>query len=227
MAKKSSSLLEDVEFAAASNKIIPLLFVLDVSSSMQAEAVDGEGNRQSKIEGLRQGLEGGLAYLRRAPELKHAGRVATLTFGASVDFSGFSPVDQAVLPSLASNGGTPFCSAVNCAVDETYRFTADLNSQCLTPAMTTIVVITDGCPTDGPGIQEVARLMNLHNTGRAFVWGVGVDGEDRKRLEALGFPRDRVVTVGETSWPFIIQLGTVPATQIARGQSPMSCKIGN
>lgn len=223
--KSHPSILDNIQYAATSNKIIPLLFAVDCSGSMGSKAIDSEGRKQRKIEGVMQGLQGGIAYLRRAPELKDACRVGILTFESNIRFDGFQPLDQIAAPKLSPNGATAFCGAMNRCADELFRFYADMNKHRLTAAMSTIVVITDGEPTDGAGHEEVKRLVDLHNSRKAFVWAVGIDDQDRSRLEQLGFPPTQVVTVEETSWPHIIQLGTMSAAAIARGQMPLSCNL--
>jgi uncharacterized protein YegL len=220
MATKATTLLEDIRFASTSNKRIPVLFAVDCSSSMNEQAIDGEGVRRAKIDGVQQGLRDGLAYLRNAADLRYAARVGVLAFGDDVQFTGFQDVDDLQLPSLTPRGATPMCEALRQAAEETFLHAVKLNDDGQTASMTTIVVVTDGAPTDGDGQAEVTRLLDLQRAKRCVVWAVGIDSEDRARLEALGFPASQVVTVQETSWATIIELGTVSAAAIARGQQP-------
>jgi uncharacterized protein YegL len=224
--KSLKAILDDIEYASISNKIIPLVFVADKSSSMANEAIDGEGVRTAKIEGVRQCIDKAIAYFQREPDLRNAVSVAVLSFGDGVDFTGFDSVDNFVRPALDPDANTPFCEAMNRVAAECLRYATELNSQGITPAMTSIIVITDGEPNDGPGHQEVARLMDLQRRRLAVVWAVGIDSSDRQRLEDLGFPPEQVFTVQETSWEKIAMLGSVSVTAIAQGQQPFSAGMG-
>jgi uncharacterized protein YegL len=223
MKKRIPSLVDQVEFAATSNKIIPFVICADVSSSMAACAQDGDGESIPKIEGLRRGVQDGVAYLRSMPDLRNAVRLGFCTFGGKVTWTPFAALDQVVVPDFQATGYTPMKEALRTVGDEFLDFAMDMNAIGRPISTATILVVSDGAPTTGNPTAEIERLLEWSRRKKVHLIAGGVVEADRQNLEQLGFPL--TASVAALSWKGLIDAGTVSVISIAAGQRPVSINL--
>lgn len=214
--------LGDVEFAAASNAILPFIICPDVSGSMSGQAQDGEGGTIAKIEGLRHGVAQGLSYLGSIPNLRNSVRIGFCTFGDQVTWTPFAAFDDVVAPHFQADGHTPMREALHTVIDEYLDFATEQNAQGRKVQTATILTISDGEPSSDPS-APLSRLLEWHQRRKVYLVGGGVDESDRQRLQNLGFPE--TASIAAISWPGLFKACTASIASIAAGQRPVSINL--
>lgn len=207
---------DDIDFAVTSAKLVPIVMLLDDSSSMAEVATDAEGVRLAKSDGLRRGLATGVEYVRNDAMLRKAARLNLITFGGKVSSTGFHPIDALPLPQLGKGGGTAMRGALTQADSQISAFLYEQNAAGVNVSTTTVLMISDGMGNDGPCDAAMRRLLELQEQKLVHLIGGGINAEDARRLTAMGFPE--VYTLDRMTWKDLIQLATVSAKRLAQGQ---------
>lgn len=216
----SNGLADDVLFSVPSAKVVPILLMADLSSSMASHATDSEGRSQAKIEGLKLGVNAALDYVVHDPVLRHGARLNVVTFNSDVNATGFKAVNDLRLPSLQTAGNTRLAAALQKTIREVERFVTDQNAKGVNFAQATVLLISDGEGTDGPCTAEMRTLLRMQEERLVYLIGAGIDARDADRLTKLGFPT--VYTLDRMTWVGLIQTATVSAKRLASGQHPVT-----
>jgi uncharacterized protein YegL len=209
---------DEIDFAVATAKLVPMVFLLDVSSSMSSMATDSKGKTAPKIEGLKQGLQEGLDYIRQDPLLKGAARVNLIPFNSKATSTGFQPIDKLPTPKLVASGCTAMRAALSMTARDTEAFLYKQNADGVNVATATVLMISDGEGTDGSCADVMRTLLMMKEQRIVHLIGAGINSEDAYRLRALGF--SEVHTLSQMTWKDLIQLATVSAKRLASGQQP-------
>ncbi|MGL4511957.1 MAG: vWA domain-containing protein [Lacipirellulaceae bacterium] len=217
------SVIDEVAFATGAAKVVPVLIVCDTSSSMEAVSADGDGEPVPRHVGMQRGIESALAYMRSNPTLAAGGQVGFVRFGDAVRESPFCPVASVEVPDFRPGGMTPMCAAFELAGKVVTRHAQELNRRQVRYAASTVVVISDGGSSDGDPRASVGKLRDLHDRRCICLIGLGVDEQDRQRLEEMGFPI--TLAVSKVSWAEAIQTATRSAVALARGQRPTASDL--
>lgn len=209
---------DEIDFAVATAKLVPMVFLLDVSSSMSSMATDSKGKTASKIEGLKQGLQEGLDYIRQDPLLKGAARINLISFASRVTSTGFKAIDELPTPKLAVSGCTAMRAGLAQAARDIESFLYKQNAEGVSVATATLLMISDGAGTDGSCSDVMKTLLTMKELRVVHFIGGGINSEDANRLRAMGF--NEVYTLDRMTWKDLIQLATVSAKRLASGQQP-------
>lgn len=207
---------DDIDFAVTSAKLVPIVLLLDDSSSMGEVAADAEGARVPKSEGLRRGLAAAVEYVRNDAMLRKAARLNLVSFSGAVASTGFHAIDALPLPSFGKGGGTAMRAALTQAASQIEAFLYEQNAAGVSVSTTTLLMISDGMGNDGPCDAAMRRLLELQEQKLVHLIGGGINADDARRLTAMGFPE--VYTLDRMTWKDLIQLATVSAKRLAQGQ---------
>ncbi len=159
----------------------PLVLVLDVSSSMEGEAIQ-ELNRGLKI--FQTSVQNDIVASSRL-------ETAIITFGSSVQIiRDFSLFEGTGIQALYADGATPMAEGLSEAmlrIEARKQWYRDQGLQYYRPY---IVLMTDGQPTSSEeDIERVKKAIYDGVDGKKFsFWAFGVEGANMNFLERLSHP---------------------------------------
>lgn len=169
---------EAVMFAENPEPRCPCVLLLDVSASMGGEP----------IAALNAGLRTFQADLNQDDLARKRVEVAVITFNDSVQaIQDFVTADLFVPPELSATGTTAMGAAIHAALDLVRDRKAQYRSNGVAYYRPWIFLITDGAPTDEPGVVEsAAQRVRAEEEKRALAFfAVGVEGADLERLSTI------------------------------------------
>jgi uncharacterized protein YegL len=177
--------------AAGPLQPLPLLLLLDVSSSMKGAPIDE----------LNRALVGWERDLKGDEQLQRHGEIAIITFGgrqakvisgSSPDADGaFEPVATWRAPKLAAGGVTPMVEAISLAITLAVERRASLSKRGILSYRPNVFLITDGQPTDAQGNPSedwrrlVPELRAAEERNRLLFFALGVTAADETVLRGL------------------------------------------
>lgn len=185
-------------YAAKEPRPLPIFILADTSGSMMGE----------KVNELNLALREMLNALKNADEIRGMFKLCIITFGGKVDIpQPISDVDHITLPELSASGNTPMGDAFN-HVRDLIENRDIVSSRAYTP---TIVLISDGLPTDCP--EEICRGRNyseweplkaLQNGGRSskcqrLALGIGNDADTEMLRAFINNPEVPLIRTGDAS----------------------------
>jgi uncharacterized protein YegL len=170
---------------------LPLLLLLDVSSSMKGQPIDE----------LNRALAGWEQDLKRDEQLQRHGEIAIITFGgrqaevisgSSPNADGaFEPVATWRAPKLAAGGVTPMVEAISLAIGLAVDRRTSLSERGVLSYRPNVFLITDGHPTDAQGNPSdewqrlVPSLREAEERNRLLFFALGITGADEAVLRGL------------------------------------------
>jgi uncharacterized protein YegL len=169
---------QHVEFVDNPEPRCPCVLVLDTSGSMN-------GN---PILHLKTGLEQYKDELLGDSLARKRVEIALITFGESVEtIQHFTTADSLILPALVPRGSTPMGEALLQAVKLVEARKLEYKAAGITYYRPWIFLITDGAPTDQPGIwaNAIKELRSGMEKKSYLLFAVGVAGADMKKLAEL------------------------------------------
>ncbi len=172
--------LEDaVEFAENPEPRCPCVLLLDISGSMQGEAINA----------LNEGLKTFKEELNRDNLAKKRVEVAILTFNSDVNIvQDFITADQFEPPTLKAQGLTVMGSAIHKGLDMVSSRKAQYSANGVAYYRPWVFLITDGEPQGEPDslIEQAAqRIREDEDNKRVAFFAVGVEGANMTRLSQL------------------------------------------
>ncbi|MBW4663798.1 MAG: VWA domain-containing protein [Chroococcus sp. CMT-3BRIN-NPC107] len=172
--------LEDaVEFAENPEPRCPCVLLLDISGSMQGEAINA----------LNEGLKTFKEELNRDNLAKKRVEVAILTFNSDVNVvQDFITADQFEPPTLQAQGLTVMGSAIHKGLDMVSSRKAQYSASGVAYYRPWIFLITDGEPQGEPDslIEQAAqRIKEDEANKRVAFFAVGVEGANMTRLAQI------------------------------------------
>jgi uncharacterized protein YegL len=172
--------LQVPEFLENPENRCPVLFILDVSASMQGTPMEAlnEGLAEFKFDVEQDAL----ASLRV--------EVCLVTFGAIVKtLQPFVTIDDFTPPVLTPAGRTPMGEAIEMGLEVLAERKKTYHEQGIGYYRPWVFLITDGAPTDLDIWEEAVRKVHhLEQENRLTFFPVGVEGADREILEKLTPP---------------------------------------
>ncbi len=172
--------LEDaVEFAENPEPRCPCVLLLDISGSMQGEAINA----------LNEGLKTFKEELNRDNLAKKRVEVAILTFNSDVNVvQDFVTADQFEPPTLQAQGLTVMGSAIHKGLDMVSSRKAQYSASGVAYYRPWVFLITDGEPQGEPDslIEQAAqRIKEDEANKRVAFFAVGVEGANMTRLSQI------------------------------------------
>lgn len=172
--------LEDaVEFAENPEPRCPCVLLLDISGSMQGEAINA----------LNEGLKIFKEELNRDNLAKKRVEVAILTFNSDVNIvQDFVTADQFEPPTLKAQGLTAMGSAIHKGLDMVSSRKAQYSANGVAYYRPWVFLITDGEPQGEPDslIEQAAiRIKEDEANKRVAFFAVGVEGANMTRLAQI------------------------------------------
>jgi uncharacterized protein YegL len=177
--------------AAGPLQPLPLLLLLDVSSSMKGAPID-ELNRA--LAGWERDLKGDEQLLRHGEIaiITFGGRQAKVVSGSSSDADGaFEPVAAWRAPTLTAGGVTPMVEAISVAMNLAIDRRASLSERGILSFRPNVFLITDGQPTDAQGNpsddwrQLIPELRAAEERNRLLFFALGIAAADEAVLRGL------------------------------------------
>ena len=157
------------DYTVPTAKPLPVIFLLDVSGSMYG----------SKILALNQAVEDMLQSFSAENAMENEIRVSVITFGNQVKLHlPFTKADEIKWIALQADGGTPMGTALRMAKDMIEDKDV-IPSRAYRP---TIVLVTDGAPTDEwePAMDE---FLNQGRSSKCFCLAMGIGESDDSVLK--------------------------------------------
>ncbi len=195
---KSNQLATMRDFSNNTNARLPILFLLDASSSMRGivscdnkrllrqEFFDGVNwdivdadNVVTRMDELNDGLHKFVNEILRDPMAKLAADVSIMTFAGSVDvvkeFGPISDTDASLKMSVSDEDETLLGEAVDLALDELDKRKRTYQDHGVEYYQPWLVVLTDGVPTSTRHKELEDRLKNLVSNRKlsVFVFAIG------------------------------------------------------
>ncbi len=172
--------LEDaVEFAENPEPRCPCVLLLDISGSMQGEAINA----------LNEGLKTFKEELNRDNLAKKRVEVAIITFNSDVNIvQDFITADQFDPPTLKAQGLTVMGSAIHKGLDMVASRKAQYSANGVAYYRPWVFLITDGEPQGEPDslIEQAAqRIKEDEDNKRVAFFAVGVEGANMTRLSQI------------------------------------------
>lgn len=164
-----------VEFADNAEPRCACVLLLDVSGSMEGEA----------IAALNQALQQFAAELQADRLAAKRVDIAVITFGGKVDVvAEFGSAQDFYPQALTAKGGTPLGEAINRGIDLLTARQSEYRQNGITPYRPWLFMITDGAPTDD--WSRAARRVHEGEARKSFsFFAVGVDGADTDTLAKI------------------------------------------
>jgi uncharacterized protein YegL len=168
--------LDHVEFAENPDPRCPCVLLLDVSSSMQGDAIKAlnEG-----LKAFQREVSGDLIAARRV-------EIAIVTFGSSANVvQDFVTVDQFVPPDLNAGGQTFLGAGIDTALNLLEQRKAAYRNSGVAYYRPWVFLITDGAPVgeaDAVVESSRARLVAEQESGKLVFFAVGTESADFQRL---------------------------------------------
>jgi len=162
------------KFVMAEARPLPVLLILDVSGSM---SVDG------KIDALNQAVKEMIGEFTKQEDHQAEIHVGIITFGGQARIhQELTPANEISWTPMGATGTTPFGAAID-AAREIIEDEEVIPSRAYRP---TIVVVTDGQPTD-EGYWESAldNFLASPRASKAFRFAMGIGDFDRGVLESF------------------------------------------
>lgn len=162
------------KFVMAEARPLPVLLILDVSGSM---SVDG------KIDALNQAVKEMIEEFTKQEDHQAEIHVGIITFGGQARIhQELTPANEITWTPMGATGTTPFGAAID-AAREMIEDEEIIPSRAYRP---TIVVVTDGQPTD-EGYWETAldNFLTSQRASKAFRFAMGIGDYDRGVLESF------------------------------------------
>jgi uncharacterized protein YegL len=168
------------EFLENPENRCPVLFILDVSASMQGTPIEAlnEGLAEFKFDVEQDAL----ASLRV--------EVGLVTFGAVVkQQQPFVTIDDFMPPVLSAAGKTPMGEAIEKGLEVLEERKKTYHTEGIGYYRPWVFLITDGAPTDlEVWEQAIRKVHHLERENRLTFFAVGVEGADRDILMKLTPP---------------------------------------
>jgi len=168
--------LDHVEFAENPDPRCPCVLLLDVSSSMQGDAI------QALNEGLKafqREVSGDLIAARRV-------EIAIVTFGSSANVvQDFVTVDQFLPPELNAGGQTFLGAGIDTALNLLEQRKAAYRNSGVAYYRPWVFLITDGAPVgEADAVVESSRtrLVAEQESGKLVFFAVGTESADFQKL---------------------------------------------
>ncbi len=168
--------LDHVEFAENPDPRCPCVLLLDVSSSMQGDAIKAlnEG-----LKAFQREVSGDLIAARRV-------EIAIVTFGSSANVvQDFVTVDQFLPPELNAGGQTFLGAGIETALNLLEQRKAAYRNSGVAYYRPWVFLITDGAPvgeSDAVVESSRARLVAEQESGKLVFFAVGTESADFQRL---------------------------------------------
>jgi uncharacterized protein YegL len=168
--------LDHVEFAENPDPRCPCVLLLDVSSSMQGDAIKAlnEG-----LKAFQREVSGDLIAARRV-------EIAIVTFGSSANVvQDFVTVDQLLPPELNAGGQTFLGAGIDTALNLLEQRKAAYRNSGVAYYRPWVFLITDGAPVgEADAVVESSRtrLVAEQESGKLVFFAVGTESADFQRL---------------------------------------------
>jgi uncharacterized protein YegL len=168
--------LDHVEFAENPDPRCPCVLLLDVSSSMQGDAIKAlnEG-----LKAFQREVSGDLIAARRV-------EIAIVTFGSSANVvQDFVTVDQFLPPELNAGGQTFLGAGIDTALNLLEQRKAAYRNSGVAYYRPWVFLITDGAPVgEADAVVESSRtrLVAEQESGKLVFFAVGTESADFQRL---------------------------------------------
>lgn len=162
------------KFVMAEARPLPVLLILDVSGSMSVEG---------KIDALNQAVKEMIQEFTKQEDHQAEIHVGIITFGGQARIhQELTPANEISWTPMGATGTTPFGAAID-AAREMIEDEEIIPSRAYRP---TIVVVTDGQPTD-EGYWETAldNFLTSPRASKAFRFAMGIGDYDRAVLESF------------------------------------------
>lgn len=193
----NGGLSREASVSAGSDRRLPLVLLVDVSWSI------AHRNLMTHLQSVLDRLPG---VLRAEAGLRRIVEVAVITFGkegvriAATDGSAepprsgadaFTPVNELRMPILEADGVTPMFEAIDLALSVCEQRTQALRAAKVLRWVPTILMLTDGEPTDAegeptPDCEPVARRLRTAEQGNRALFVAGaLEGADRAMLDRI------------------------------------------
>lgn len=179
-------------------RALPIFVLADASGSMRGE----------KINELNLALREMLNALNNVDDIRGKFQLCVITFGGNVKVvQPLADIEEIMLPELTASGNTPMGAAFE-LVKEMIEDREILSSRSYAP---TIVLISDGIPTDCPeemynsknylGWSALAGLHNGERTGKSqrLALGIGADADCEMLKEYINNPEIPVIKANDVS----------------------------
>ncbi len=174
--------LDHVEFAENPDPRCPCVLLLDVSASMQGEAIKALNDG---LKAFQRDVSGDTVAARRV-------EVAIVTFGSSAQIAQeFVTVDQFLPPDLAASGQTHLGAGIEMALNVLERRKAAYRNSGVAYYRPWVFLITDGAPVGEPDEAVEAareRLLAEQQGGKLVFFAVGTESADFTRLATFTMP---------------------------------------
>jgi len=168
--------LDHVEFAENPDPRCPCVLLLDVSSSMQGDAIDALNDG---LKAFQREVSGDMVAARRV-------EIAIVTFGSSANVvQDFVTVDQFLPPELTAGGQTFLGAGIDNALNLLEQRKAAYRHSGVAYYRPWVFLITDGAPVGEPeAVVESARarLLAEQDAGKLVFFAVGTESADFERL---------------------------------------------
>ena len=168
--------LDHVEFAENPDPRCPCVLLLDVSSSMQGDAIKAlnEG-----LKAFQREVSGDMIAARRV-------EIAIVTFGSSANVvQDFVTVDQFLPPELNAGGQTFLGAGIDTALNLLEQRKAAYRNSGVAYYRPWVFLITDGAPVGEPDAaveSSRTRLVAEQESGKLVFFAVGTESADFQRL---------------------------------------------
>jgi uncharacterized protein YegL len=168
--------LDHVEFAENPDPRCPCVLLLDVSSSMQGDAIKAlnEG-----LKAFQREVSGDMIAARRV-------EIAIVTFGSSANVvQDFVTVDQFLPPELNAGGQTFLGAGIDTALNLLEQRKAAYRNSGVAYYRPWVFLITDGAPVGEPDAaveSSRTRLVAEQESGKLVFFAVGTESADFQKL---------------------------------------------
>jgi uncharacterized protein YegL len=174
--------LEHIEFAENPDPRCPCVLLLDVSSSMQGDAISA----------LNEGLKAFQREVSRDAIAARRVEIAIVTFGSGArTVQDFVTVDQFVPPELVANGQTHIGIGIETALDLLEQRKATYRNLGVAYYRPWVFLITDGAPLGEPdSLVETARqrLLGEQKVNKLVFFAVGTASANFQKLQTFTSP---------------------------------------
>lgn len=170
----------DLEFAENADPRLPMVLVLDCSTSMTDVR---EGEERSPLEALNGGLDRLVTALHSDPLARKRAEVSFIAYGSEVSpATPFTTVDALVLPELREMGVTSSGAALTEALDAIEARKSEYKSAGIQYFKPLVLWVTDGLSTDDT--SDVSRkIAEGTEKKKLTLFPVAVEGADMEAME--------------------------------------------
>lgn len=184
---------DSFEWAQGREKRVPILLLLDTSSSMDHPELP----EPRPIAQLNEALQRWTAVLHRDSALRYKAEIAVITFGkGGVGIQGdadapFNPAAVFEAPTLEAGGVTPMAEAIRTGLAVLERRKKEIDAAGIPRVRPLVFLLTDGFPTDQRGHLDeswksvAAELQAASEAKKLLMTAFGIGDASFEILEAL------------------------------------------